>query len=258
MAQEKVSYELKGTIGHISLNRPEKLNALEPEMLATLRALLERIEEEDETCRVLLLSAAGGKAFCAGADIEAWKKLSPTEMWRQWTRRGHKLFSLLEELRVPTIALVDGIAYGGGLELALACDMILATEHSRFAFPEVSIGTIPGWGGTVRLPERVGIGRAKYMMYTADPIGCSAAYEWGLVEEILSDREKLQERGEEVAMRIAGNSPVSVQATKQLLRNGMTSRNLMSNESLAGGFAAFTPEAAEGLAAFTEKRPPQF
>ncbi len=257
MASEKIVLEIDGHIGRLTLNRPSKLNALDPEMLDALDETIRRADREPEL-RVLVMSGEGERAFCAGADINAWQELSATAMWHEWTRRGHALFRAIEELAAPTIAAIDGIAYGGGLELALACDLILATTSSRFAFPEAGIATIPGWGGTVRLPERIGIARSKYMMFTADPIDAATASEWGLAEEILSDRNTLDERVAALGERIAANAPISVQTTKQLLRGVGLSRVTLGAESIAGGFAASTADAREGIAAFREKRRPDF
>ena len=257
MSNEKIEFEIEEHIGRLTLNRPSKLNALDPEMLDALEETIRRADREPEL-RVLVLSGEGERAFCAGADIYAWQELSPAAMWHEWTRRGHALFGAIEELVVPTIAAIDGIAYGGGLELALACDLILATTSSRFAFPEAGIATIPGWGGTVRLPERIGIARSKYMMFTADPIDAATASEWGLVEEVSSDRKALDERVAVLGERIAANAPRSVQTTKQLLRGVGLSRSTLGAESIAGGFAASSADAREGIAAFREKRRPEF
>jgi enoyl-CoA hydratase/carnithine racemase len=141
--------QVEGPIATITLDRPEKLNAVTPEMLEGLEAALGSIEA-DESVRVLVLTGAGDRAFCAGADINAWASLDPIDMWRKWVRSGHRVIDRLEGLRQPTIAALNGIAYGGGLELALACDLRIAADTVKVAAPEVGIGTIPGWGMTTR------------------------------------------------------------------------------------------------------------
>lgn len=247
-----------GAITRITLNRPEKLNALTTEMLDLLERCIGGIASDRE-CRGVVIAAAGEKAFCAGADINAWAELPPIEMWRFWTQRGHEVFERIERLPQPVIVLVDGIAYGGGLELALAGDLIVATERSRFAFPEVGIATVPGWGGTARLAERVGISRAKQMILTGEPVPGTLAEEWGLVNTLFPDRRAMERGTDTVMERIAGNSPVAVTAAKQLLRTYQHSRwNSAAMESLAGGLAALTIDGAEGIAAYREKRTPLF
>ena len=136
----KILTVTEGPIATITLNRPEKLNALDLDMLAGLEDALESIDA-DTACRVVLLEAEGERAFCAGADIDAWSALEPLDMGRLWVRRGHRLFDRLAGLRQPTVAVIEGIAFGGGLELAMACDLRVASETAWFALPEVSIAT---------------------------------------------------------------------------------------------------------------------
>src|ERR1700737_1751898 len=155
----KIQISPEVPIARITLHRPEKLNALDPEMLTALETGLNLLEQRADI-RVLILQAAGEKAFCVGADINAWSGLTPLQMGSEWIRHGHRVFSRLLQLRQPVICAIQGVAFGGGLELALACDIRIASESARFAMPEVKLGTVPGWGGTVRLPELIGKGRA--------------------------------------------------------------------------------------------------
>lgn len=257
-AAAPVTIEQHGAIARITLNRPEKLNALNPEMLDLLEGATREIGRNAE-CRVVLLSGAGDRAFCAGADINAWAELPPLEMWRTWTRRGHEVFGMLERLPQALLVLIDGIAYGGGLELALAGDLILATGSSRFAFPEVRIAAVPGWGGTIRLAERIGLARAKEMILTGDPVEAAPAAQWGLVNRLYPDRVELESAAVELAERIAANAPVAVTAAKQLLRMHQHDRATgAAMESLAGGLTAMTDDGAEGIRSFREKRPPRY
>jgi enoyl-CoA hydratase/carnithine racemase len=202
---------------------------------------------------VIILEAAGEKAFCVGADILAWTALSPLDMWSEWVRRGHRVFDRLERAKQPVICAIQGFAYGGGLELALACDIRIVTDSARFAMPEVKLGTVPGWGGTDRLPRLIGSARAKQMIFTGEPIAADVAERWGLVNEVVP-AGPLSDRVTELAQKIAANAPVAVQTAKQLI----LSPSAGTNESLASAVNAFSDDAKEGLAAFREKRPPKF
>jgi enoyl-CoA hydratase len=248
----KIQISSDASIARITLHRPEKLNALDPEMLTALEAGLSMLEQRTDI-RVVILQATGEKAFCVGADINAWTALSPLQMWSEWIRHGHRVFSRLQQLRQPVICAIQGLAFGGGLELALACDIRIATETARFAMPEVKLGTVPGWGGTTRLPELIGKGRALQMILSGEPIAAAVAERWGLVNEVVPT-DRLNARVEELANRIGANAPVSVQTAKQLVAGS----SLVTLESIAAATNAFTKDAAEGLAAFREKRNPSF
>ena len=248
----KVKFAIQGAIARIMLDRPEKLNALDPEMLAALEDAVTQAEESRQV-RVIVLAAAGEKAFCVGADILAWTALSPLDMWSEWIRRGHRIFDRLERAKQPVLCAIQGFAYGGGLELALACDIRIVTDSARFAMPEVKLGTIPGWGGTDRLPKLIGNARAKQMIFTGEPIAADVAERWGLVNEVVPVAS-LSDRVTELAEKIAGNAPVAVQTAKQLI----TSPSSATLESLAAAVNAFSDDAKEGLAAFREKRSPKF
>jgi enoyl-CoA hydratase len=248
----KVKFSIQGAVARVTLDRPEKLNALDPEMLA---ALEEAVSQAEQSCdvRVIIVAAAGEKAFCVGADILAWTALSPLDMWSEWVRRGHRVFERLERAKQPVICAIHGFAYGGGLELALSCDIRIITDTAKFAMPEVKLGTVPGWGGTDRLPKLVGIARAKQMIFTGEPITAEIAERWGLANEVVP-AASLDDRVTALAEKIASNAPVAIQTAKQLIA-GSSSATL---ESLAAAVNAFSDDAKEGLAAFREKRPPKF
>jgi enoyl-CoA hydratase/carnithine racemase len=220
-------------------------------MLARFDEIVGQIDADREI-RAAILTAAGEKAFCAGADINAWAALEPIDMWRRWVRDGHRVFNRFAELRQPTIAALNGFAFGGGLELALAADLRVAASHAAFASPEVKIGTVPGWAGTTRLPAVVGAARAKQLIFTGARIDAAAAERWGLVNEV-APADELMARAWSLAEEIAANAPISVQIAKQIL-NGSTS----ALEALAGGLAASTADGREGIASFREKRPATF
>ena len=242
-----------GPVATITLNRPEKLNALTLPMLAALEEALLTIDADPEI-RVVVIKGSGAKAFSAGADVVAWSSLAPLDMWRTWTRTGHRVMERLEALRQPTIAALNGIAYGGGLELALACDLRLAADHVKLAAPEVGIATVPGWGMTTRLATVIGPARAKQMILTGLPIDAERAASWGLVSEVVPAAE-LDAATDELAARIAAQAPVAVQVAKELID---ATRPRTSLEALGGGLTAFTDDAREGQAAFRERRTPEY
>ena len=244
---------LDGPVATITLNRPEKLNALTLPMLAALEEALLTIDADPEI-RVVVIKGSGPKAFSAGADVVAWSSLAPLDMWRTWTRTGHRVMERLESLRQPTIASLNGIAYGGGLELALACDLRLAADHVKLAAPEVGIATVPGWGMTTRLATVVGPARAKQMILTGLPIDAERAASWGLVSEVVPAAD-LDAATDDLAARIAAQAPVAVQVAKELID---ATRPRTSLEALGGGLTAFTDDAREGQAAFRERRTPEY
>jgi len=244
---------LDGPVATITLNRPEKLNALTLPMLAALEEAVLAIDADPEV-RVVVIKGSGARAFSAGADVVAWSSLEPLDMWRTWTRTGHRVMERLESLRQPTIAALNGIAYGGGLELALACDLRLAADHVKLAAPEVGIATVPGWGMTTRLATVVGPARAKQMILTGLPIDAERAASWGLVSEVVPAAD-LDAATDDLAARIAAQAPVAVQVAKELID---ATRPRTSLESLGGGLTAFTDDAREGQAAFRERRTPEY
>lgn len=247
----KIELRFDGHIARLLLNRPEKLNAIDREMLDQLAEAIKRIEDSADA-RVVIISAMGGRAFCVGADIQDWTSLAPIDMWRRWTRDGHALFAAIAALRQPVIAALNGYTLGGGLELALAADIRLAAEGIELGLPEVSIATLPGWGGTQRLPKVIGIARAKQMIFSAQRVSAAMAEQWGLVNEVLPG-ERLAERSEELATQIAANAPLAVQFAKQAIDGaGFTI------EALAGALAAQSDDAKEGLASFQARRPPRY
>ena len=252
----KISCEIKGAVAKITLNRPEKLHALDEEMLAALSKALAEIDDNPDI-RVLLLGASGHRAFSVGADILAWSALEPIDMWRRWTRAGHRLFERMAGLRQPVIAVIGGYALGGGLELALAADIRLAAKSARLGLPEAGIAAVPGWGGTGRLPALIGMGRAKQMIFTSQPISADQAERWGLVNEVLPD-DQLDARAQELAEQIAANAPIAVQLAKQAINSGASLDLASTLEGMAAAVSAASDDAAEGLASFREKRPPRF
>ncbi|MFL5759344.1 MAG: enoyl-CoA hydratase/isomerase family protein [Thermomicrobiales bacterium] len=256
MRDDRVLIELAGQVATVTLNREDKLNAIDPEMLAALERIV-RLIERDPGVRVVILTGAGARAFCVGADVNAWAALEPLEMWRRWVRDGHYVFDTIARLRQPVIAAINGYALGGGLELALAADVRIAAAGAQFGTPEVKIGTVPGWGGTQRLPALIGMGRAKQLIFTGARIGPDIAERWGLVNEVVTN-ESLAARARELAEEIAANAPHAVQIAKQIVDAGAGDGLSSALESLAGGLAATTEDGKEGISSFREKRQPRF
>ncbi|MEX0820595.1 MAG: enoyl-CoA hydratase-related protein [Rhodothermales bacterium] len=253
---KKIRLSLDGPLAWVTLDRPDKLNALDREMLEGLETASTLIDRNDRV-RVALLTGAGDRAFCVGADINAWSELEPLDMWRRWTRDGQRLFDCIAQLRVPVIAVLNGYAFGGGLELALSADLRIAADDAALALPEATIGTVPGWAGTRRLPRLIGPARAKEMIFSGERVDARKAERWGLVNEVVP-RARLMHKAAEIADRIAENAPIPVQIAKQLVNTAVGEAQPSTIESVAGGLAAMTDDAQEGLVAFRERRPPRF
>lgn len=249
----RVTLHVAEGVATLVLDRPAKHNALTPEMLDELDALLGRLDADRET-RVVVVAGAGERSFCAGADIHRFKGLEPLEMWATWTRRGLWVLDRLAGLRQPTIAAVHGDAFGGGLELALACDLRVVAAEAKLGLTEVGLGTTPGWGGTGRLPALVGAARAKQMVFTAEALDAARAAEWGLATRVVPAGQ-VAGAAHELALAIAAHAPVAVQMAKQAIDAGHAFRLM---EPVVAASTAFTADAAEGFAAFAAKRPPHF
>jgi enoyl-CoA hydratase len=249
----RVTVESEWQVATICLDRPAKHNALTPEMLAQLEQILITLDSDRDT-RVVLVTAVGDRSFCAGADIKRFKALQPLDMWAYWTRLGHRVFDHIAGLRQPTIAAVSGDAYGGGFELALACDLRIVAEDATLGLTEVGIGTLPGWGGTGRLRDLVGPGRAKELIFTGEPLTAERALAWGVANH-LAPKSKVIEAAHTLAYKIAGRAPIAVQMAKQAINAGDAYQAM---EQISSAATAFTDDAAEGFASFTEKRDPQY
>jgi enoyl-CoA hydratase len=250
-----VRLSVDGDVATILLDRPAKLNALTLEMLDALGTAVESIRRSD--VRVVLVRGAGEKAFCVGADINRFAALTAVQMWRDWTATGHRVFDGVAGLRQPTVAVLHGATFGGGLELALACDFRVVAAEAQLGLPEVGLGTVPGWGGTERLTELVGRARAKEVVLACRFLDGAMAFAWGLATAV-SPRAQLDSAVDELVTRLLGGAPVAVQLAKQLIDaagDGAPSRVL---EAMAGGLTSATEDKNEGIAAFRERRDPTF
>jgi enoyl-CoA hydratase len=253
---QRILFSVENQIATITINRPEKLNALDPAMLERIGGHLRELDRSTEA-RVLIVAAAGERAFCVGADIGVWSGLEPIEMWRDWVRTGSAVFDQLARLRIPTIAALNGYTFGGGLELALACDLRIAADTVQLAAPETKIGTVPGWGGTYRLAELIGPARAKQVIFTGGRLSADVALQWGLVNEVVTP-EQMPDRVQEIAIEIAANAPISVQLAKAAIDGAHGNGTGVQFEAMAGALAAMTEDGREGVRAFSEKRNPDF
>jgi enoyl-CoA hydratase len=251
---ENVLVAREGPVATITVNRPKSLNALNS---ATLRELTQAVRECADA-RVVIFMGAGEKAFVAGADISEMATMGPWQA-REFSELGHVVTALIEDIPAATIAAVNGYALGGGLELAVACDMIFASESARMGLPEVSLGVTPGFGGTQRLVRLVGKLRAKEMIFTGDWIDAKRALEIGLVNAVLP-REKLLEHCRTVAGKIAQKGPLAVARAKRLVERGYDMTLRAANRQEAESFALLfdTDDRREGMRAFVEKRPAKF
>jgi len=258
MAQyETIQYETDGSIATITVNRPEKLNALNAATIAELHSAF-RDADADEQVRALILTGAGGKAFVAGADIGELAKMGPLT-GVQVSRQGQDAFRFLESMRKPVVAAVNGFALGGGLELALACHLRIASSKAKFGLPEVRLGIIPGYGGTVRLPRLVGRGRALELILSGEMIDAVEALRIGLVNRIAEPDQLLTEtRG--LVEKIVANGPIALAMALESVDHAATAsvENGLRLESDLFGLLASTDDMREGMQAFLEKRAAAF
>jgi enoyl-CoA hydratase len=249
--------ERDGAIATVTLNRPGKLNALNE---ALLKEVLDAWTELDRDAgvRAAVLTGAGQKAFAAGADIAAMSDLSTTKA-KAFAELGHAVAARLEEAHFPVVGAVNGFALGGGCELALACDFLYASDKARFGQPEVTLGVIPGFGGTARLARRVGIGRARELCMTGDLIGADEALRIGLVNAVVPQADLLG-HALAAAHKIAKSAPLAVTQCKRVLLRGEGLPLAAACEVEAQAFAALfgTRDQREGMKAFLEKRSVEF
>ncbi|MDQ1763094.1 enoyl-CoA hydratase/isomerase family protein [Achromobacter aegrifaciens] len=245
-------------VATLTLNRPEAMNSIDPEMREQLHAAWKRIKEDDDI-RVVILTGAGEKAFCTGSDLK--KTMPPKESFAELTFGRATSDHLLAGLDTdkPLICAVNGYAMGGGMELALACDIRVASDNAVFALSEVRIGSIPGAGGTQRLPRAIGSSNAMLMLLTGDRVDAAEALRIGLVSKVVS-REELLPAAQEIARRIAQNAPLSVRSIKRLVVSGadMPLPAALDNERYVFGLLRDTEDRIEGRRAFQEKRSPVY
>jgi enoyl-CoA hydratase len=241
-------------LAELRLDNPAKLNCFTVEMLGQLAGHLEVIEGHPEV-RAVIVTGEGDRAFCSGADINAWGDLSPAEFARTWVRGGHRLFDRLARLSKPTIAALNGHAFGGGLELAAACDIRVIATKATIALPEAGIGIVPGWSGTQRLARLIPEGMLKEMALFGRRIGADRLASCGFVAGVADDPYAL---AHEIAGKVAIQSPRATEITKAMIHAGLGEDSAAMVEALGSAAIAATADREEGVAAFRQKRRPTF
>lgn len=256
MNLEFVSYERRERVALLTINHPP-VNALSPAVIADLDTAFKAFEEDAEA-QVMVLTGAGEKVFVAGADIKAMAQMTPAEA-EDLANNGQRTLNRLEITPKLTICAMNGLALGGGLELAMACDLRLAASHAKMGQPEINLGIIPGFGGTQRLPRIVGIGRAMEMLLSGDPISAEQALAWGLVNHVYP-AEELLDKALELAGKVSQKAPVASRLIQKGVYEGLdkTLRQGLRFEAQLFGEVFQTEDKDEGIQAFIGKRAPQF
>ena len=253
-------YEVRDRVAVVTLNRPDRMNTLGSTMKPDLARAFFELARNDDQVRAVLITGSGDKAFCASADIKerATDVVRGTEYFvRQ--KATHELFRNIEEFEKPVIAAINGVALGGGLEIALCCDLRIAASHARFGLPEIKLGVIPAAGGTQRLPRLVGEARAKELILTADLVDAETALRYGLVSRVVPQAE-LMTAALELSQRIAQHPPLAVRFAKRAINRGMQTDldSGLEYERYAAAMIVDSEDRIEGMRAFVEKREPQF
>jgi enoyl-CoA hydratase len=253
MSYQTLLIEVADGIATLTVNRPQALNSLTSEVLTELGSALYQLEY-DPAVKVIILTGAGEKAFVAGADIKEMAAMSAYE-GHQFGRKGQHVMLAMAKMKTPVIAAVNGFALGGGLELALGCDFIYAASKAKLGFPEVTLGIMPGFGGTQNLARRIGPGKASELIFTGKIITADKAQGWGIVNEVFP-AEELMARARETAAVIAGVGSLGVSYAKDALVNGlsMTREDGFRYEAALFGVLFATADQKEGMAAFVDKR----
>ena len=257
MDYKNLLVEINDGIGIVKINRPKALNALNSETLIEIKDVAEKLGD-DKSVRVVIVTGEGDKAFIAGADILEMKDLTALE-GMAFSQRGHDAFAVLENMRKPIIAAVNGYALGGGFEVALACDIIYASEKAKVGFPETTLGIFPGFGGTQRTAKLAGLARAKELIFTGRTIGAQEAYEMGLVNKVVA-HDQLMNVVMALAAQIRANGPFSIGLAKECISRSlyMSMDEALVLEAKDFGLCFATKDQKEGMTAFVEKRKPTF
>jgi enoyl-CoA hydratase len=257
MSYETILHEKQGNISIVTLNRPEAMNALNIQMLEDLTAVFDFIAKDPETLAVII--TGGEKLFCTGADISQIIKFESPADVHDFSTQVHFVFNKIEALEKPVIAAVRGVAMGGGCELAMVCDIRLASDTALFALPEIKIGVIPGAGGTQRLPRLIGAGNAKDMLFTGDPIDADEAYRIGLANKVFAN-SSLMDEAIKKAQKFVARPQLALRANKTAVNEGMKMdlHSALSYEARCFEILFSTQDLKEGMTAFIEKRKPLF
>ena len=254
---EEIYLEKKTGYAIMTINRPKQMNALNTGIVEQIDKLLDEVEA-DPSIRCLIITGAGEKSFIAGADIGQMGTpgYQPADAHYLITC-GYKVYNRVEGLKIPTIAAINGYCRGGGLELAMCCDFRICSANARFALPEIALGIIPGWGGTIRLPRIIGEGRAKDMILRAKRIKPDTALQYGLVTEVFEDVAALRAGADSLAQELAAKAPITMAMDKEMINRSVFTYNDLT-DSLALSYCFTTADSREGISAFLEKRTPDF
>jgi len=257
MSFENILVEKNNAVATITINRPTKLNALNKATIEELHNAFKECESDNEV-RAIIITGSGEKAFVAGADISEFASFS-TAQGSELARKGQELlFDFVENSQTPVIAAINGFALGGGLELAMAAHIRIASDNAKMGLPEVTLGVIPGYGGTQRLPQLIGKGRANELIMTAQMIDAPTALSFGLINHMVAQPELL-DKATEMALKIAKNSPIAItQAIKAVNANFKDGINGFNTEIDRFGYCFGTADFKEGTTAFLEKRKAEF
>lgn len=255
MSLSRIELVVEDRVARLTLRRPEKLNAIDADMVEALLQACRSIERLD--ARVAILSGEGERSFCAGGDIDAWSSLDPDVFSRRWLRDGHDAFDALARLSVPLIAVLNGHALGGGLELAACADLRIAEAHVKIGQPEPGLGIIPGWSGTQRASRRFGAQLVRRMALFGEVYGAEEALVLGLVDKVVTSGEGLA-AADAAAARVLQRSPRATELTKMLINAAEGEESERVVEALAGAAAAASTDLSEGIAAYRQKRSPRF
>lgn len=256
MAFEYLEFEIRDQTGFLTVSRPKALNALSEKVLDEIEGFAKTLS--GQPLRVLIIRGAGDRAFVAGADIKEMSRLSPSEA-QSFSQKGQRAFSLIEALPFPVIAMIQGFALGGGLELALACDILVMEEKAKIGFPETALGLLPSFGGTQRLARAIGFYKAKEMILTGNFYSAKEALEMGLAAAAVP-KDGLLKKAEDFAASIRKRGPLAVQAAKDVLHKsrGLPFERGLELEAEAFGRLFESEDSKEGMRAFLEKRKPDF
>jgi enoyl-CoA hydratase/carnithine racemase len=252
----RIRLSIEDHLALITLDRPEKLNALDLEMVHALERTAQVIDASNQV-RCAIITGEGDKSFCAGGDIEAWASVTPQEFGMSWVRDGHRAFDALARLRQPMIAALNGHTLGGGLELAACADFRIAADHIRIGSPETGIGIIPGWSGTQRAVRRFGAQVTRRMAVLGETFTAEEARALGIVDQVVARGQTLT-AAREMAARIMARGPLATQATKLLVNAAEGEDQEKTLEALAGMAAASSADLRRGVDAFRNRKKPEF
>ncbi|BBO81162.1 short-chain-enoyl-CoA hydratase [Desulfosarcina ovata subsp. sediminis] len=263
MEYEQLNCERKGQNAEalwVTLNNPKAMNAMSDTMQRELLHLFNEISF-DNSIRCVVLTGAGEKSFSSGGDIELFQSFDRVSGYDFAYARGNTIQHLMNYMEKPIIAAVNGYCFAGGMELALCCDFIYASQNAKFGLLEINLGLLPGWGGTVRLPRKIPVNKAKEMIYRGEILTADQAYHWGLVNNVLTSVNELYESVDKIVDEMVNKAPLALRAAKNIINNSITCDSIEAALAIERGSCSWlldSEDSKEGVASFLEKRKPQF